>query len=77
MTAFRHQNSLNICMKDLKNPFLTTVRNIKNSANARVTVRQIQNKIFETGLCSDTELEYLRTHSDWDRVNPRTPSNLG
>ena len=66
-----------MCMKDLKNPFMTTVRNIKNSANARVTVRQIQNKIIETGLCSDSELEYLRRHTDWDRVNPRTDSNLG
>jgi hypothetical protein len=28
-------------------------------------------------VCSDRELEYLRRHTDWDRVNPVTPSNLG
>ena len=64
-------------MKPTKNPFLTTVRNLKNSANTRVAVRQIQNKIIALGVVSDTEMEYLRQHTDWDRVNPVTPSNLG
>jgi len=64
-------------MSTLENPFLTTIRNLQNSANTRVAVRQITNKIIQHGVCSDTELEYLRQHTDWDRVNPRTASNLG
>jgi len=64
-------------MKPVKDPFLTTIRRLKNSANTRVAVRQITSKIIQHGVCSDTEMEYLRQHTDWDRVNPRTPSNLG
>ena len=64
-------------MQPTKNPFLTTTRNLKNSANTRVAVRQITSKIIAHGVCSDRELEYLRRHTDWDRVNPVTPSNLG
>ena len=64
-------------MKTTENPFLTTVRNLKNAANTRVAVRQITTKIVTHGVCSDRELLYLRQHTDWDHVNPVTPSNLG
>ena len=64
-------------MKTLENPFITSIRNLKQSVDARVKVRQIQDKIVMYGVISDDEMEDLRTHSDWDRVNPRTPSNLG
>lgn len=64
-------------MKPLDNPFLTTIRNLRNSANTRVAVRQIQSKIIAHGVCSDREMQYLRQHTDWDRVNPRCLSNLG
>ena len=64
-------------MKTLENPFITSIRNLKQSVDARIKVRQIQDKIVMYGVISDDEMEYLRTHSDWDRVNPRTESNLG
>lgn len=64
-------------MKLLQNPFRTTIRGVKNNASVRATVRQIQEKIMDYGVCSDDEHEYLRTHSDWDRLNPKTPSNFG
>lgn len=64
-------------MKPLDNPFLTTIRNLKNSANTRVAVRHITNKIVAHGVCSDREMQYLREHTDWDRVNPSRENNLG
>lgn len=75
--ALQGHKLLNNHMKTHQNPFKTTVQNLKNSVNVRRVVRDIQNKIIVTGLCSDAELEYLRQHTDWDRVNPRTSSNLG
>ena len=64
-------------MKTLENPFITSIRNLKQSVDARIKVRRIQDKIVMYGIVSDDEMEYLRVHTDWDRVNPRTPSNLG
>lgn len=61
----------------MKDPMKTTVKGLNTESNIRVVVQRIQSKIFENGLCSDSEMEYLRTHTDWDRVNPRTESNFG
>lgn len=58
-------------MKTLENPFKTTVRGLKSREGILRAVRQIQDKIFYYGVASDDEMEYLRTHTDWDRVNPR------
>lgn len=59
--------SLNNSMKTAQDPFKTTVRGMQNSANVVMLVRRIQNKIILQGVCSDTEFEYLRLHSDWDQ----------
>ena len=64
-------------MKTHLNPFKTTIRGLQNSANVVAVVRRIQNKIIDRGIISERESEYLRQHTDWDRVNPRTASNLG
>ena len=64
-------------MKSIQDPFKTTIKGLRSSADVIKVVQRIQNKLFERGIISDQEHEYLRTHSDWDRVNPRTDSNLG
>ena len=49
-------------MKPIKDPFLTTVRNLKSTSGmqTRETLRKIEEKIIMYGLCSDTEYEFLQ-----------------
>jgi uncharacterized membrane protein YjjP (DUF1212 family) len=75
--ALQASKLLNNTMKTHQNPFKTTVQNLKRSVDVRRVVRDIQNKIITYGVASDDEMEYLRQHTDWDRVNPRRESNLG
>ena len=63
-------------MKLLENPLKTSVKGLKKSQDPVSVVRRIQDKIFYYGVVSDDEFEYLRTHTDWDRVNPRGPSSV-
>lgn len=63
-------------MKPLENPLKTTVRGLKSREGILRAVRQIQHKIFYYGVASDDEMEYLRTHTDWDRVNPQRQSQI-
>jgi len=52
-------------MKPIKDPFMTTVRNLKNSSGmqTRATLRKIENKILTYGIISDQETEF------WNRYN--------
>ena len=50
-------------MRQIKDPFQTTVRGISSSqANAHTIARQIQNKIMFYGICSDKEQDFLTTY---------------
>ena len=60
-----------------RDPLKTTVKGLNTTANVRVVVQRIQSKIFEYGLCSEKELHYLRTHTNWDELNPPRINNLG
>ena len=67
---------LNIYMKMSINPWKTTVKGLKSQANVRMTVRRIQNKIIDYGICSDRELDYLKQWTNWLEHNPGVKSNL-
>lgn len=52
----------------IKDPFLTTVRNLKsiNDAHTRECVRKIEEKIVMYGLCSDREYKFLQRFGKTD-----------
>jgi hypothetical protein len=50
-------------MKTYKDPMKTSAKGLDNSARVRVVVRHIQNKILDSGLCSDREYEFLVRHA--------------
>ena len=65
-------------MQGFKDPLKTTVKGLfSNKVPKTTVVKRINEKIMLHGVCSDSEMEYLRTHTDWDRVNPRRAGNLG
>ena len=49
-------------MKIVKDPFMTTVRNLKTSSGmqTREAIRKIEEKIVMYGLCSDAEYEFYQ-----------------
>jgi len=49
-------------MKPVKDPFLTTIRGLKETSGSRTreTLRKIEDKIVMYGLCSDSEWEFLQ-----------------
>lgn len=60
--AKRRQKHLNTIMKPIKDPFMTTVRNLKTSSGTqtRETLRKIEEKIVMYGLCSDAEYSFYQ-----------------
>ena len=52
-------------MKTTQDPFKTTVKGIKNTANIRAVVRSIQSKIIMHGVCSDQEQAILEQYTDF------------
>jgi hypothetical protein len=52
-------------MKTLKDPLKTSVRGLKDHATIKVTVKKIQAKILEYGVCSDREQRLLDQHTDY------------
>lgn len=62
---------VNTCMKTISDPFKTTIAGIKNSANVRATVRQIQSKLINYGIVSDVEEQFLRDHTDYGQTDQK------
>lgn len=62
-------NQLNIYMKTISDPFKTTIAGIKKSANVRATVRQIQSKLINYGIVSESEEQFLREHTDYGQID--------
>ena len=58
-------------MKTISDPFKTTISGIKNSANVRATVRQIQSKLINYGVISDVEEQFLRNHTDYGQTDQK------
>ena len=58
-------------MKTISDPFKTTIAGIKKSANVRVTVRQIQSKLINYGILSDTEEQFLKQHTDYGKTDQK------
>lgn len=61
-------------MQTYKNPLKTTVKGLNNSANVKVVVRHIQNKIVDYGICSDKEYDYLVKYAGADAPNAFRPN---
>ena len=55
----------------IKDPFLTTVRNLKTTSgtHTREVVRKIEEKIVMYGLCSDSEYEFLQRFGKTDSLH--------
>jgi hypothetical protein len=53
-------------MKPIKDPFITTVRNLKSTSASETyeTLRRIEDKIVMYGLCSDREWAYYQRHTN-------------
>lgn len=51
-------------MKPTQDPLKTTIKGVKSDAYVRAVVRSIQDKIFEYGVCSDAEQQYLKRYCD-------------
>ena len=58
-------------MKTIQDPFKTTIAGVKSRANVSVTVRRIQNKLFECGILSATEEQFLREHTDYGQIDQK------
>jgi hypothetical protein len=58
-------------MKTYQDPFKTTIKGIKNPAHVRLTIRAIQTKLFEQGIISDQEEQYLRQHTDYGQIDQK------
>jgi len=60
-------------MKTYQDPFKTTIKGIKNPAHVRNTIRAIQMKLFEQGIISEREEQYLRQHTDYGQIDQKSP----
>lgn len=58
-------------MKPITDPFKTTIAGIRHSANVRVTVRQIQSKLINYGIISETEEQFLKQHTDYGKTDQK------
>lgn len=70
---FRRQKTVNTNVMTIKNPFLTTVRTIKDTSGIKTaeTVRKIQDKLFMYGIISEREQAFLDRYSQKDLAKMR------
>jgi len=60
-------------MKTYQDPFKTSIKGIKNPVHVRLVVRAIQNKLFEQGIISEREEQYLRKYTDYGQIDQKSP----
>ena len=61
---------LNNYMKQVQDPFKTTVKGLTD-ANVRVACSKIQSKIITYGICSDREQAFLSKHTDFGKIDKK------
>lgn len=58
-------------MLKTSNPFETTIKGLKNTANVLATVRRIQSKLIDHGIISDAEEQVLRQYTDYGQISKK------
>lgn len=57
----------------MQDPLKTTVKGLSTTSCVRPVVQQIQNKIIQYGVCSESELRFLQQHCDIGQIRQKEP----